>query len=76
MAEGSISYALVQKVAAEKDVDPEVLDPLHDVIDPDALESMFDDADGSKLRDGYVTFNYEGLTVRIDQDRTISIREA
>ncbi|WP_336003515.1 HalOD1 output domain-containing protein [Halorientalis halophila] len=75
MAEGSISYALVRKVAAEKSVDPEVLTPLHDVIDPDALESLFDDSDGSMLRDGYIVFSYEGFTVRVDHDREITLSE-
>ncbi|WP_424019989.1 HalOD1 output domain-containing protein (plasmid) [Halorientalis pallida] len=73
MVDGSISYALVRKVAAEKGVDPAALTPLHEVIDPDALEAMFDDADGSTLRNGQVTFNYEGFTVEIDHERSVSL---
>jgi hypothetical protein len=76
MADGSISYTLVRKVADEKGVDPETLAPLHDVIDPDALESMFDDADGSTLRNGHISFNYEGFTVNVDHDGSISLTSA
>ncbi|SDE72082.1 HalOD1 output domain-containing protein [Halorientalis regularis] len=74
MADESISYALVRKVAAEKEVDPAALTPLHDVIDPDALESMFDDTGGSVLRNGHVSFDYEGFTVEIDHERSVSLR--
>ena len=73
MNDGSISYALVRKVATEKGVEPEALVPLHDVIDPDALESMFDDTDGSVLRNGHVRFNYEGFSVEIGHDRSVSL---
>jgi hypothetical protein len=73
MADGSISYDLVRTVAAEKGVDPEALAPLHDVIDPDALESMFDGADGSVLRAGHISFSYERFTVKIDHDPSISL---
>ncbi|SEO79337.1 hypothetical protein SAMN05216388_101977 [Halorientalis persicus] len=73
MDERSISYALVRKVATEKGVEPEALVPLHDVIDPDALESLFDDADGSVLREGHVRFNYEGFSVEIGHDRSVSL---
>jgi len=76
MADESISYTLVREVAAEKGVDPETLVPLHDVIDPDALESMFDDADGSMLRNGHLSFNYEGFSVRVDDDGSVSLTSA
>lgn len=73
MVDGSISYTLVQEVAAEKGVDPESLAPLHDVIDPDALESMFDSSNGSRLRNGHVSFEYEGFTVSVDHEETVSL---
>lgn len=73
MTDGPISYTLVRKVATEKGVEPEALMPLHDVIDPDALEAMFDDADGSTLRDGHISFSYEGYIVRIDDDGSVSL---
>ncbi|WP_084802737.1 HalOD1 output domain-containing protein [Halorientalis sp. IM1011] len=76
MADKSISYALVREVAAEKGVDPEALVPLHDVIDPDALESMFDNTDGSTLRNGHLSFSYEGFSVRVDDDGSVSLTSA
>lgn len=76
MDEGAISYAVVTQVADAKGVEPETLRPLHDVIDPDALESLFDPANGSVLRDGYVSFTYEGFVVRIDDAREIELTHA
>ncbi len=76
MVDGSISYTLVQEVAAEKGVDPESLAPLHDVIDPDALESMFDNANGSTLRNGFISFNYEGFTINVDHEGSVSLTSA
>lgn len=73
MAEGSISHSLVRRVAAEKGVEPTVLTPLYQVIDTDALDALFDGSDGAILRDGHVAFTYEGYTVRVDHDHSISL---
>ncbi|WP_299267432.1 HalOD1 output domain-containing protein [Halorientalis sp.] len=73
MADGSICYALVRKVAAERGVDSDSLAPLHTAIDPDALESMFDSSNGSRLRNGHVSFEYEGFTVSVDHEETVSL---
>ena len=73
MAESSISYAVVSEVSKAKGVAPDELRPLHDVIDPDALESLFDSSDGASLRSGHVSFNYEGFVVEV-RDDTVSLR--
>ncbi|MFB6164770.1 MAG: HalOD1 output domain-containing protein [Haloarculaceae archaeon] len=73
MDEGALSYAIVTQVAEAKGIEPEELRPLHDVVDPDALESLFDDANGSALRDGFVSFAYEGFVVTVDDEQSIDV---
>jgi hypothetical protein len=73
MTSESITYDIVRAVAAEKAVDAVSLSPLHEVVDPDALESLFDDADGAALRRGHVVFDYEGFAIRVSEDRSIEL---
>jgi two-component sensor histidine kinase len=60
----SISTAVVRAVAAISDTQIENLDPLASVIDPDALESIFNNSES-----GRVEFQYEGHTVTVEPDR-------
>jgi len=73
MDHGSITHEIVSRVAARKGVGPSEIEPLYTAIDPDALEAMFDDADGSVLRDGRLSFRYEGFTVRVSDDGTVDL---
>lgn len=73
MPEPSISYAVVSEVSDAKGVAPDELRPLHDVIDPDALESLFDSSSGQSLREGHVSFTYEGFIVEVRDDE-VSLR--
>lgn len=73
MDEEPIGYRVVTEVATAADVDPADLPPLHDVVDPDALESLFDGTNGATLEEGYVSFTYEGFLVRIEDDGTVSV---
>lgn len=71
----SLSVAVVEAVAEREAVDPAALDqPLYDVVDPDALETLFpvDDA-GRPRRGGHVTFVYRGHLVRVSADREVRI---
>lgn len=71
----SISVAVVEAVAEREAVDPLALDrPLYDVVDPDALETLFPvDDDGRPEVEGYVTFVYGGRLVRVTSDREVRI---
>lgn len=66
--EESITTAVLAAVAGREGVDPIDLEPpLHDVVDPDALEALFADAvDGTARGDVVVEFTYCGHRVRID----------
>ena len=65
------SQAVVTAVAEETDTDPMELDPLYNVIDSDALNTLLSShepgADGALLE---VEFIYAGCEVRVASDGT------
>lgn len=74
----SVSTRLLEAVADIEETDPAELNPpLYEVIDPDALEALFDaPASGSELeRTGQLAFPYRGyrITVSFGRRQTISI---
>jgi hypothetical protein len=73
MGDTSVTYEVVTEVAEQKDVPPEELRPLSDVVDPEALDTLFASAPGTDHREGRVSFAYEGLSVTIDQNGSISV---
>lgn len=58
----AVSMALDRPVLPEGAVDP--LPPLYDVIDPEALDAIFDEPLGNPT----LTFEYSGCTVTIESD--------
>lgn len=69
----SVTTAVVEAVAAYRDVDPASLEPpLHDVIDTDALETVFAPTRRGS-RSGTVTFVYDGLEITVDANGTVGI---
>jgi hypothetical protein len=74
MATRSVSRAVVEQVAAAEGIDPvDITVPLFEVIDPDALDSLFS-SDGQPLPgDGKVTFGYHGYRVTVSSDGSVSI---
>lgn len=60
----SVSAAVVDAVAATSGEAPTAIDPLYTVIEPDALDSMFDSRDGEPDSPGlFVEFPYDGVLV-------------
>jgi hypothetical protein len=72
--DGVPSMAVTALVADRKGVDPRELAVVYDIIDPDALDSLFRDHRAS-LANAAVTFQYEGFDVRISHG-SISITES
>lgn len=71
----SVTAAVVEAVAVHRSVDPVTLEPpLHDVIDTDALESLFAPTRRGS-RSGTVTFVYDGLEVTVDADGTVDVED-
>lgn len=61
---------VVEKIAAAENVDPlELTPPLYDVVDPDALEKLFD----NDRTLGTFTFNYRGYEVSVLSDGCVSV---
>ncbi|WIV68664.1 HalOD1 output domain-containing protein [Natrialbaceae archaeon AArc-T1-2] len=73
------SQAVVEAVADAESVPPESLcppeyDPLHSVIDPQALDALFEPrADGTPRSSGRVSFTFCGYDVTVDSDGTVTL---
>lgn len=66
----SLAVEIVESVAEQKGSDPTELRPLAHELDTDALETLFASRDRKPVR---VSFEYEGYTVHVDSDRTITV---
>lgn len=73
----SISIEVVSRVAELEDCDPVDLSPLHDILDPDALDALFEPLRDGTSRDaaGFVRFEYEGCRVTVTGDGEIDAVE-
>lgn len=75
------SHAVVSLVAEAEDVRPIDLAPLHDTVDPDALDRLFAPTSTESSRtDGYIAFVFEGYHVTVHGDgevvaKAVSYRE-
>lgn len=63
----SVSGEVLATVAARENTDPaELQPPLYEVIDPEALDSLFTPrTDGSVRTGGEVQFTYRGYRIRV-----------
>ena len=67
---GPLSTAVVEAVAEEMGTDPKHLpETLHEVIDPDALDALFE---GRNSSDGVVMFSYCGYSVTVTASDEVS----
>ncbi|MBX0297208.1 HalOD1 output domain-containing protein [Haloarcula nitratireducens] len=67
---GGLSERIVQRIATTTNSDVTELPPLHDSINPDALETTVEEMSG-----GAISFRYAGHEVTVVQDGTISLEE-
>ncbi|WP_049925688.1 HalOD1 output domain-containing protein [Halopiger goleimassiliensis] len=73
------SRAVIEAVADAEGVSPAELcppayDPLHEAIDPDALDALFEDrADGAPRSTGSVSFPYCGYLVTVEEDGSVTL---
>jgi hypothetical protein len=69
-----VSLAVVRAVADANDVDPMDLDErLHDCIDPDALDRLFDSVSGKPSWDGRISFTMAGCRVEVEGRGTVLV---
>ena len=67
--------AVVAAVAVAADCDPVSLTPLHERVDPEALEALFAAASPGGSPDGLsVTFAYEGYEVTVEGAGTVTVQ--
>ncbi|WP_222916891.1 HalOD1 output domain-containing protein [Natrinema sp. SYSU A 869] len=75
-AQTPVSIRVVEAVAAREGIDPlEVSPPLHDVLDPTALDELFEPTGTSQRPDGTVSFTYHGHRVRVDSDGRVTLED-
>jgi hypothetical protein len=67
------SLGIVKAVAWIKGVEPTQLEPLHDVLDPDALDDVLSlEKDSARA----VTFSYEGYDIHVDSHGHVVVRDS
>lgn len=67
------SEAVVDVIAAIRDVEPAKLSPLYQTVDPDALDSLC--TNESLGAEPTIRFTYEGLVVTVSASDTITVVE-
>jgi hypothetical protein len=66
----SISLRVVDALADATDTDAHELDPLYNVVDPEALDSLFRRDSSAALR---VEFEYDDSVVEVRSDGTVTV---
>ena len=70
----SVSTAIIRAVSAVKGREPDSLQPLTDVIDPDALDALFDRRSNDGRRtDGRFSFSYSRCRITVDNGEFLTI---
>jgi hypothetical protein len=67
-----VATAVIEAVATEKGTDELDLEPLGDVVDPDALGQVFAGRTGVR---GHISFEYENCLVQVDSDGRVTAIE-
>ena len=69
----SVPLAVVEAVGEQTETDPTDLPPLHGVVDPDGLDSLFDTNAENDSSTGRVVFEYHGCRVIVSGDGTVAV---
>lgn len=68
----SVSLAIIDAVAAAEDTPPtELMPPLYDVVDPEALNKVFAREESM----GKIVFNYNGYEISVDADGYVAVKD-
>lgn len=72
--EQDLSRTIVETVAEAEGVEPTELDTcLYDIIDPDALNDLFQYGEDGPTTEGTVSFTYHGYEVTVHSDSSVEI---
>ena len=61
----TIAENVVTQIADKEGASPTDLEPIHTVVDPDALEKLFQPVPGNERMSGQISFTYCGYNVTI-----------
>ncbi|WP_135533459.1 HalOD1 output domain-containing protein [Halostella pelagica] len=70
----SVTESVLHAIADELDADLLDLEPLHDAVDPDALETIFDDTSSTSRNTGSVTFESNGCAVTVAANGSVTVQ--
>lgn len=70
--DGPITASVVNAIAAVTGDEPTAITPLYEVVDPDALDHLFESVRGDELV--IVSFHLAGCAVRVGGDGDIEVR--
>lgn len=73
LADEQLSTKVVERVAAFKGTESVELDPLYEVINPDALNRLFTNPSGTE-RSGQISFVYCGCEVIVEDDGQVLVQ--
>lgn len=76
IASDSPSEEITRAIAEAKGVDPAELDPLYDVVDPDALDELFSEPRAFDDDPVVATFPMAGCQVILQSDGTLSVLDS
>ena len=69
-----VCQAVIASVAGAKGIGPEELSPpLYEVVDPDALDSVFTNTSGSRQAEGSVSFEFAGHPITVHSSGEIVV---
>ena len=71
----TLSEKVIADVAEREDVSPMDLAPLHDVVDPDALDALFQPTPNAARMEGDVSFQYSGYRVTAHADGYVEMTQ-
>jgi len=69
----TLSEKVIADVAEREDVSPMDLTPLHEIVDPDALDTLFQPTPNAARMDGDVSFQYCGYRVTAHADGHVEL---
>ena len=67
------SHKVIAEIARRTDVAPTELPPLHDVINPDALDTLFQPTPNAGRMDGTISFEYSGYEITVHADGFVDV---
>lgn len=71
------SLAIIEFISGLEETDPiELTPPLHDVIDPDAIDALFDSFNESPQAQKSLSFTYQGYEVTVRNDGQVVATES